>query len=148
MTIRAPSEPSVSDDLGHSESQQALSVEPAGEDAPLVLVELQHRQVREHGPVDVGVPLERADASDADDSLRVEQEPPSLAGERRNRRCRKVRAEEPGDEHPACIGQRRGRPAGDVVGRPRIADGVDRHHAMVALVVEAERRRLPSRRRP
>ena len=131
------------DDLGDAEREQALRVERAREDPSLVLVELQHREVREHGPVDVGVSLERADAGDADDALRVEQEPASVACERRDRRCGKVRAEEPGDEHPAGIGERRRCPAGDVVGRPWIADRVDRHHAVVALVVEAERRRLP-----
>ena len=65
------------------------------------------------------------------------------ACQRRQRVRREMRPKEPGDEHPSRLLERPRCPAFDVPRGPRVADRVDRHHAVVTLVVEAERRRLP-----
>ena len=129
-------------DLGDAEREQAVRVEPARERARLVLVELEDRESVEHGCGRCGRRARAGRRAQPRETLRVEEQAPPALGQRRHGRRGEVRAQEPGDERPAGAGERGRRPPGDVLDGPGLADGVDRHDAVVALVVEAERGRL------
>ena len=138
---RAPSEPSVSTTSGTPRASTARASSPPARMRALVLVELQHREVREHGAVDVGVPLERADARAA----RFPARRAGAAGRRGRAPQRSVPGSASGGARRRAPSARRraaGPPSRRGLDGVHVADGVDGHHAVVALVVEAERGRL------
>ena len=146
----APREPSVRITSGTPRSMQLLGLGAADERLGLLVVQLQHLDVVED-VADVLVRVQRPDRRRADEALEVDEELPSVRGERGERVGGKVGARERADVDPDRVAGGSDR----LVGRPRIADGVLPHDPPVALVVEAvlgRRRRLvparPEARRP
>ena len=135
-------------DLGHAERPQRRGVEPAREDRGLLLVQLQHGEVRRAIARSTSASATSGpSAGDPHEPLRVER----AGGGRRARARRASRAGSPSAEARRRSTQSASpsgpEPSRDVPGGPRVADRVVPHDAVVALVVEAERRRLRRRRR-
>ena len=142
-TLRAERE----NHLGHAEIEQLLRLGAADERLGLLVVQLQHLDVAEN-VADVLVGVQRPDRRGADEALEIDEELPSVRGERGEGLGGKVGAGEGADVDPDRVTGR-----GDRLGRsPRIADRVLPHDPPVALVVEAVRGRrgrlVPARRKP
>ena len=126
-------------DLGDAERPQRRLVGPAAELLGLLVVELQRGDVTEDRrgrstPSLTSGPIRAV----AHEPLGVDDQPVAARGERGERLEREVLAGERADDDPRRVADRVADPAGDVVGRPGVAELVELHDPPVTVVVERE----------